>query len=266
MASIHPTAIVDSQAELASDVSVGPYCIVGPHVRLGAGVALLSHVVVDGRTSLGPGCKVFPFATIGLPPQDLMYRGEPSELTVGDNTVIREQVTINPGTTGGGMITRVGNNCLLMVGSHVAHDCTVGDNVVMANNATLAGHVRVGDYAVLGGLSAVHQFVRIGRHAIVGGMSGVENDVIPYGSAVGNRAHLTGLNVVGLKRRGFKRDDVHTLRNAYRLLFAREGSLTERLEDVSTMFHENALVMDIVGFIRAETSRAICQPWNGIDG
>lgn len=265
MATIHATAVVDPHARLADDAVIGPYCIVGPDVELGRGVVLQSHVVVEGRTRIGEATRVFPFASIGLPPQDLKYRGEASELVIGRRNTLREYVTMNPGTEGGGMVTRVGDGCLFMVGAHVAHDCVVGDGVVMANNATLAGHVTVGDFAVLGGLSAVHQFVRIGRHAMVGGMSGVEHDVIPYGSVMGDRAHLSGLNVVGLKRRGFKREDIHTLRNAYRLLFAREGSMSERLDDVAALFDGKGPVMDIVAFIRADSARAICQPRDGFD-
>ncbi len=260
MADIHPTAIVDPAARLGSDVSIGPYCVVGPDVELADGVRLLSHVVVEGRTSVGPNCVIYPFASIGHVPQDLKYDGEPSRLVIGANNILREHVTMNPGTKGGGMVTEVGNNCLFMVGSHVAHDCRVGDHVVLANNATLAGHVEVGDWAILGGLSAVHQFVRIGRHAMVGGMSGVENDVIPYGSAMGNRAQLMGLNIVGLKRRGFDRKDIHALRTAYRLLFAQEGTMAERLVDVAEMFAGNEAVMEIVAFIQTDSARAICHP------
>ncbi|MBF0304241.1 MAG: acyl-ACP--UDP-N-acetylglucosamine O-acyltransferase [Alphaproteobacteria bacterium] len=260
MAAIHPTAIVDPAAKLADDVSIGPYCVVGPEVSLAARVELVSHVVVAGRTSIGEGCRIFPFASIGHQPQDLKFKGEPSTLVIGSNNLIREHVTMNPGTAGGGMITRVGDGCLFMMGSHVAHDCVVGDSVIMANNATLAGHVTVGEFAVLGGLSAVHQFVRIGRHAMIGGMSGVETDIIPYGSVTGNRAHLSGLNLVGLKRRGFSRDQIHALRNAYRLLFAPEGNLQERIADVAEQFEDQAAVMEIVEFMRADTSRGICQP------
>jgi len=266
MADIHATAVVDPRARVAPDVVIGPYCIVGPEVELDVGVRLASHVVIGGRTRIGEGTQIFPFACVGLRPQDLKYHGEASELVIGRENTIREYVTINPGTAGGGMITRIGDRCLFMVGVHVAHDCIIGDNVVMANNATLAGHVRVGDFVVLGGLSAVHQFVRIGKHAMVGGMSGVEHDVIPYGSVAGDRAHLSGLNIVGLKRRGFKRDEIHTLRNAYRLLFAREGTMTERLEDVTNLFRGPGPVSDIIEFIQAETSRAICQPRDGFDG
>jgi UDP-N-acetylglucosamine acyltransferase len=234
--------------------------VVGPDVTLSEGVRLHSHVVVTGRTVIGPNTHVYPFASIGHQPQDLKYKGEPSELVIGANNIVREQVTMNPGTAGGGLITRVGNNCLFMVGAHVAHDCKIGNNVILANNATLGGHVEVMDYAILGGLAAVHQFCRVGHHAMVGGMSGVEQDVIPYGSVVGNRARLAGLNVVGLKRRGFSRSDIVALRKAYRLLFAEEGTMAERLADVAEMYKDYKPVMDIVDFIRVDSARAICQP------
>ncbi len=259
-ANLHPTAIVDDGAEIADGVRIGPYCIVGSEVRLGEGAELIAHVVVAGRTEIGPRTRVFPFASIGHRPQDLKYRGEPSRLEIGADTVIREHVTINPGTEGGGMVTRVGARCMLMVGAHVAHDCQVGNGVIMANNATLAGHVAIDDFAILGGLSAVHQFARIGRHAMVGGMSGVEGDVIPYGSVLGNRAFLLGLNIIGLKRRGFAREVIHDLRKAYRLLFAEEGTMAERLADVAEEFTAVEPVMEIVDFIRSDSSRAICQP------
>ena len=260
MTNVHPTALVEKGARLGRGVTVGPYCVVGPDVELGDQVALISHVVVAGRTKIGAGTRIYPFASIGHPPQDLKYKGEPSELVIGVNNVIREHVTMNPGTEGGGMITRVGDNCLFMVGAHVAHDCIIGNDVIMANNATLGGHVQVGDFAILGGLSAVHQFVRIGPHAMIGGMSGVENDIIPYGSAMGDRAHLSGLNIVGMKRRGFSRDDIHVLRTAYRLLFAQEGTMSERVEDVESIYRDNEGVMDIVQFVRGSSQRAVCQP------
>ena len=260
---VHPTAIVDARAELATGVEIGPYAVIGPHVRLMEGVRVAAHAVIDGRTVVGAATRIFPFASIGQIPQDLKYKGEPSELVVGANNTIREYVTMNPGTTGGGMVTRVGSHGLFMVGVHIAHDCKVGDHVVMANNATLAGHVEVGDWAFFGGLCAVHQFARVGRHAMVGGMSGVEHDVIPYGSVMGNRARLAGLNIVGLKRRGFTREQIHTLRTAYRLLFAQEGTMAERLSDVEEIYHDNEVVMEIVAFIRADSSRAICQPGPG---
>jgi UDP-N-acetylglucosamine acyltransferase len=257
---IHPTAVIDPGAEIGHNVEIGPFCCIGAHVVLNDGVKLMSHVVVTGRTTVGAGTRIFPFASIGHQPQDLKYRGEPSSLVIGANNTIREYVTMNPGTEGGHMVTRIGDNCLFMASSHVAHDCTLGNNVILANCATLGGHVEVQDFAILSGLSAVHQFCRIGRHAIVGGMSGVEQDVIPYGLVVGNRARLAGLNIVGLKRRGFTRADITALRKAYRLLFAEEGTMTERLADVAEMYKDLQPVMDIVDFIRADSSRAICQP------
>jgi UDP-N-acetylglucosamine acyltransferase len=260
MRDIHPTALIDPKAEIADSVSVGPYCVVGKDVRLDAGVRLVSHVAVAGHTRIGENTQVFPFASIGHQPQDLKYRGEPSRLEIGRNNVVREHVTMNPGTEGGGMITRVGDNCLFMMAAHVAHDCQLGDNVILVNNATLGGHVFIDDWAIVGGMSAVHQFVRIGRHAMIGGCSAVESDIIPYGSAVGNRAHLSGLNLVGLKRRDFSRDTIHDLRRAYRLIFAQEGELAERLADVSDLFSQVEPVMEIVKFMRSPSSRAICQP------
>jgi UDP-N-acetylglucosamine acyltransferase len=260
MPNIHPSAVVDPKARIADTATVGPFCVVGPDVELGDNVELLSHVVVTGITTVGEGTRIFPFASIGHQPQDLKYKGEPSTLVIGKNCQVREHVTMNPGTEGGGMMTRVGDNCLFMASAHVAHDCILGNNVIMANNATLAGHVVVGDFAFLGGLSAVHQFVRIGKHAMIGGMSGVEADVIPFGIVIGNRAHLNGLNIVGLKRRGFSREDIHTLRNAYRLLFAPEGTLQERVEDVAEQYQDNVAVMEVVEFIRADSSRQLCTP------
>ena len=260
MSGIHPTAIVDAAAKIGGKVSVGPYSIVGPDVALGAGVELMSHVVVDGRTSIGANTRIFPFASIGLPPQDLKYNGEPSRLTIGCDNIIREHVTMNPGTEGGGMETNIGNNCLFMIGAHVAHDCQIGDHVILVNNATLAGHVTIQEWAIIGGLAAVHQFVRIGKHAMVGGKTGVAEDVIPYGSVIGNRARLSGLNIIGLKRRDFSRDDIHNLRKAYRLIFAEEGTMAERIQDVAELFPDSEPVRDIIDFITADSSRAICQP------
>jgi UDP-N-acetylglucosamine acyltransferase len=260
MPQIHPTAIVAPGAMLAEDVIIGPYCSVGEHVTLGAGVALRSHAIVDGRTTIGDGTRIFPFAAIGLEPQDLKYRGEESTLVIGQNNTIREYVTINPGTEGGGLVTRIGNDCLFMVGVHVAHDCRIANHVIMANNATLAGHVVIDDYAILGGLCAVHQFVRIGKHAMIGGMSGVERDVIPYGQVMGNRARLCGLNIVGMQRRGFSREDIQGLRNAYQFLFSADGTLSDRVNETAERFRGIVPVDDIIDFIRADSSRAICQP------
>ncbi len=260
MANIHATALVDPEARLGPGVDIGPYCIVGPHVTLGDGVRLRSHVVIEGRTSLGPECDVFPFASLGHIPQDKKYQGEESRLEIGARTTIREYVTMNPGTEGGGLVTRVGSDGLFMAGAHVAHDCQVGDHVILANNATLAGHVTVGDHVILGGLSAVHQFVRIGAHAFIGGMSGVENDVIPFGMALGNRAALSGLNIIGLKRLGFERERIHALRKAYRMLFSDDGTLADRLADVEDMFGDDEGVQMILAFIRAESDRSLCVP------
>jgi UDP-N-acetylglucosamine acyltransferase len=260
MARIHATAIVAPGAVLAEDVIVGPYCVIGDNVVLGPGVSLKSHVVIDGRTTIGAGTRIFPFASVGHETQDLKYAGEPSSLEIGRNNTIREHVTINPGTAGGGMVTRVGNNCLLMIGAHVAHDCQIGDHVIMVNNATIGGHVVIEDYAILGGLSAVHQYVRIGRHAMIGGMSGVERDVIPYGQVMGERARLTGLNIVGMQRRGFSREDIQGLRNAYQFLFHSEGTLSDRVNEAADRFGGIGPVEDIIAFIRADSSRAICQP------
>ncbi len=266
MAEIHPTAIVEDGAELGVDVVIGPYCVVGENVKLNDGVELKSHVVVSGNTEVGSGTRIFPFASIGHQPQDLKFGGEDSRLIIGSNTTIRENVTMNPGTTGGGMVTRVGDNCLAMASSHVAHDCQIGNNVVLVNCAAIGGHVIIGDFALIGGLSAVHQFCRIGAHAMIGGMTGVATDVIPYGSVMGNRAYLSGLNLIGLKRRGFSREVIHTLRNAYRLLFAPEGTLLERMADVEELYGDNELVRDIIEFMRVNQGRNICQPKDERDG
>lgn len=263
MADIHPTAIVERGAVVGDGASVGPYCVVGSEVELGAGVRLVSHVAVAGRTVVGAGTVIYPFASIGHPPQDLKFRGEPSRLTIGRDNVIREHVTMNPGTEGGGMETSVGDGCLFMVGAHVAHDCHIGSHVIMANNATLGGHVVVGDFAILGGLAAVHQFVRIGPHAMIGGMSGVEQDVIPYGLVTGERAALTGLNLVGLKRRGFERDEIESLRNAYRFLFGPEGTLAERVARVGSLYPGSRAVEDVTSFVERESSRGLCRPKSG---
>jgi UDP-N-acetylglucosamine acyltransferase len=260
MAEVHPTAIIDDDAEIGAGVRVGAYSVVGAGVCLEEGVVLEPHVVVSGQTRVGSGSHVFPFASIGSIPQDMKYAGEASDLVIGPGNVIREHVTMNPGTEGGGMTTRTGRGCLFMVGSHVAHDCQIGDHVILVNNATLGGHVEVHDHAIVGGLSAVHQFVRIGRHAMVGGMTGVENDVIPYGSVTGNRARLSGLNIVGLKRRGFSREAIHALRGAFRLLFAEGGTFQERLAEVAEAFAGSPEVMHIVDFIRADSTRSLCQP------
>ena len=258
--SIHPLAVVEPGARLGPGVVVGPFCSLGAEVELEAGVTLVSHAVVAGRTRIGARTRIFPFASIGHEPQDLKYRGEPSTLTVGTDCLIREGVTMNPGTAAGGLTTTIGDRSTFLANAHVAHDCQVGSDVVFSNNVMLAGHCRVGDFAILGGGAAVHQFVRIGAHAFVGGLAGVENDVIPYGMALGNRAHLAGLNLVGLKRRGFSREQIHELRRAYRLIFAPEGTLKERIEDVGAEFLSHPEVQEILEFIRGGSDRAVCLP------
>jgi UDP-N-acetylglucosamine acyltransferase len=257
---IHSTAIVEDGARIADGVRIGPFCHVGRDVVLGEGVELVSHVAVAGRTSVGARTRIFPFASIGHQPQDLKYHGEPSTLTIGTDCLIREGVTMNPGTEGGGMETIVGDRCTFLANSHVGHDCRVGNNVVCSNNVMLAGHLTVGDYAGIGGGAAVIQFTRVGAHSFLGGMSGLENDLIPYGMAFGNRAHLSGLNIVGLQRRGFSREDIHQLRRAYRLLFADEGTLVERAEDVEKEFKDHPIVAEILAFIRVRGKRGLCVP------
>jgi UDP-N-acetylglucosamine acyltransferase len=258
---IHHTAIIEDGARLGDNVQVGAYCVIGKDVVLGDNVRLESHVVITGKTTIGANTKVFPFASLGQPPQDLKYNGEPSELVIGKNNTIREHVTMNTGTSGGGMKTVIGDNCLLMIGVHIAHDCEIGNNVILANNATLAGHVKVGDFAIIGGLSAIHQFVRIGKHAMIGGMSGIETDIIPYGSAVGERATLEGLNLVGLKRRGFARDDINSIRKAFGMVFlSQHDTMEARVKEVEDDFKGNNSVEEILEFIRSESHRGICQP------
>jgi UDP-N-acetylglucosamine acyltransferase len=262
VATIHPMAVVDPAATLGEGVVIGPFCTVGPEVSLGDGVQLVSHVAVWGKTSIGARTRVFPFASLGHEPQDLKFKGEASTLVIGQDCTIREGVTMNPGTAGGTMTTIVGDRCAFLANSHVAHDCKIGNGVIASNNVLLAGHCTIGDYVILGGGSGVHQFVRIGDHAFVGAMSGIGNDVIPYGMAItpDREAHLSGLNIIGLKRRGFARDDIHELRRAYRLLFANEGTLKERVEDVAAEFEAHPLIHEILDFIRAGGDRAICVP------
>ena len=257
---IHATAIIEKGAELGEGVKIGPYCVIGANVKLGNNVILKSHVAVDGYTTIGDSTVVFPFASLGHAPQDLKYMGEKSELIIGKHNKIREHVTMNPGTQDGKMKTVVGDNNLFMMSSHVAHDCVVGNNIVFANNATLAGHVEVGDYAIIGGLSAVHQFVRIGAYAMIGGMSGVEHDVIPFGLVKGERAHLAGLNYVGLERRGFTKEQVQSLMKAFKQIFEGSGTLSERTAKAANDYKDEQTVMRVIDFIRAKEGRAVLQP------
>ncbi|MGH6985889.1 MAG: acyl-ACP--UDP-N-acetylglucosamine O-acyltransferase [Caulobacteraceae bacterium] len=260
MSLIHPTAVVDHRARIGRDVEIGAYCMVGPEVSLGDRTRLLSHVIVEGRTRIGPECLVYPFAVLGAPPQHTAHKGEPTILEIGARNLIREHVTMHTGTAAGGGVTKVGSDCLFYVGAHVAHDCQVGDHVILINSATLGGHVRVEDYVIMGGLSAAHQNTRLGRHAFIGGMAGINHDVIPYGNVWGNHAHLEGLNLVGLKRRGFPRETINTLRAAYRMLFAEEGAFQERLEDTACAYASSPEVMEVIEFIRADSDRPITMP------
>ena len=255
--SIHPTAIVERGATVAPDASIGPWCSVGPDVSIGAGVRLVSHVVVDGHTSIGAGAVLYPFCTVGLAPQDLKYKGEPTRCEIGERTQIREHCTIHRGTVTGTGVTRVGSDCLLMAVVHVAHDCSVGDGVINANNVVMGGHVEIGPGAVIGGAAALHQFVRIGRAAMVGGVSGVEADVVPFGSVIGNRARLAGLNVIGLRRRGVDKARLHTIRAAFRLLFGGEGVFAQRIDAVQAKFGDEPLVAEMLAFATAPSKRGL---------
>jgi len=261
---IHPSAIINENAQIDKDVEVGPFCIIGEGVKISTGTILKSHVVIEGNTTIGKNNIIFPFATIGVVPQDLKFHGEKSQLVIGDNNTIREHATIHLGTQDGGMLTQIGSNNLLMVGVHIAHDCKVGNHIILANNATLAGHVEVGDHVVIGGLSAIHQFVRIGSYAMIGGMSGVESDVIPFGLVMGERASLAGLNLVGMKRNNISRDEIHALRNFYKLVFGENISenFVERSSKIAQEFPNNSTVKEVINFINSETSRSFCQPKN----
>ena len=263
MNNIHSTSIVSSKSELGNNIKIGPYCIINENVKIGDNCNLIANVFVDGNTTIGKNCTFYPFSSIGSSPQDLKYKGEKSLLNIGNNNTFREYVTINPGTNGGGLITSIGNDCLFMVSCHVAHDCIIEDNVVLVNNASLAGHVKVEDYAIIGALSGVHQFCRIGKHSMIGAMSGIDSDVIPYGTVVGNRAFLSGLNIIGLKRRGFNKDIIQDLKKAYGVLFvSNEGTISDRIKEVSEDFSGNVPVMEIVDFLTKEKSRSICKPKN----
>ncbi len=260
MSNIHPTAVIEDGAQIAASAIIGAYCVVGAHAKIGDQVELRSHVSISGDTEIGEGPVIYPFTSLGQPPQDLKFKGEASRLVIGKNNQIREHVTMNPGTEGGGLLTQVGDNCLFMVGAHVAHDCVVDNHVILANNATLAGHVSVGDGAIIGGLAAIHQFVRVGRGAMIGGMSGVEKDVIPFGSVTGERANLSGLNLIGLKRRNLDREVIHALRAAYKELFENnEGVLDERVSSLRDKY-DFAEINELLSFLSDDSSRSFCTP------
>jgi UDP-N-acetylglucosamine acyltransferase len=254
---VHPTALVARGAELGRGVRIGPYCTVGADAVIEDRAQLVSHVVVDGHTRIGPDAVLYPFCTVGLAPQDLKYAGQPTRCEIGARTQVREHCTIHRGSVSGKGITRVGADCLLMAVAHVAHDCTVGDHVIIANNAVMGGHVGIGDHAVIGGAAAIHQFVRIGRAAMIGGVSGVEADVIPFGSVIGNRARLAGLNVVGLKRRGFDKAQIQLLHNAFRDLFRRDGVFAQRLAAVRANYGDEALIAEVLAFVDAPSHRGL---------
>jgi len=258
---IHKTALVDSKAKVSNSVNVGPYSVIGPNVEIGEDVTIHSHVNISGNTKIGNGNKIYPFASIGNDPQDLKYNGEQTKLVIGNNNKIREYVTIHPGTVGGGGITTVGNNCLFMIASHVAHDCNVGNNVIIANNVPLGGHVTIEDNVVIGGNSAVQQFTRIGKMAMIGGMTGVLHDVIPYGLSTGNRNSLQGLNLIGLRRANFENKDILSLNEAYKEIFATKN-INENISKLNGTFKENPLVKNVIDFITKDKKRSICTPFS----
>jgi len=258
MSNVHPTAIVDSRAELDSSVEVGPYCLLGAGVKIGKESKIRSHAVIQGRTTLGEGNEVFPFATIGSIPQDLKYKGEPSELLIGNRNTIREYVSLNPGTAGGGMVTRVGDRNLLMMYCHIAHDCIIGNHNVIANGATLGGHVVIEDFVIVGGLVGIHQFVKIGTGAILGAGSMVSKDVPPYCNATGDRARLRGLNVEGLKRRGFQKSVIEAIHKAYRIAFQSRLKTDDALKKIRQEMAAIPEVERFVSFI-AESQRGVCR-------
>ena len=258
---IHKTAIIDTKANISENVKIGPYSIIGRHVEIGEGTIIQSHVNITGQTKIGKNNIIYPFASIGNDPQDLKFQGEETRLEIGDNNKIREYVTINPGTKGGGGLTKVNNNCLFMVSAHIAHDCFVGNNVILANNVPLGGHAHIGDNAIIGGNSAVQQFTRVGKSAMIGGMCGVVRDIIPYGIAHGNRSVLQGLNLIGLRRKNIPNKEIMILSDAYKEIFKNEN-LTENLSNLSKELHNNELVKEVIGFIEKDKKRPICTPFS----
>ncbi|EHM00783.1 acyl-[acyl-carrier-protein]-UDP-N-acetylglucosamine O-acyltransferase [Acetobacteraceae bacterium AT-5844] len=258
-AAIHPTALVAEGASIGPGCRIGPFCTVSAQAVLEANVNLISHVVIDGDVRLGEGVQVSPFATIGLPPQDLKYKGEPTRVEIGARTMIREHATIHRGSVGGHGVTKVGADCLIMCTAHIGHDCELDHHVILANNVMLGGHVHIADTVFVGGGAALHQFVRIGRQAVVGGMTGVEADVIPFGAVMGDRARLTGLNLIGLKRRGFPRSQINTLRAVYRALFRAPGVFEDRVKTVETQYGDDPVVQEILAFVRADSRRGLCK-------
>ncbi len=257
---IHKTAIVDSKAKISEKAIIGPYSIVGPHVQIDEGTEIQSHVNISGNTIIRSNTKIFPFASIGTNPQDLKYKGEQTKLDIGSNNIIREHVTINTGTVGGGGITKIGSNNLIMIGAHIAHDCIIGNNVVIANSAAIAGHAQISDDVIIGGNCGIQQFIRIGRMAMIGGMSGVSRDVIPYGLSFGNRNYLEGINLVGLRRKKVSNKEILALSEAYKEIF-KTKSLNENLTNLSDKLKLNSYVKEVIDFINHDKKRPICTPF-----
>ena len=256
---IHQSSIIDQKAKIGKNVKIGPFCFVGPQVQLNEDVELISNIHIEGNTKIGKGTKIFPFASIGTAPQDLKYKGEANSLEIGENNIIREYVTINPGTAAGGSKTFVGNNCLLMISSHIAHDCKIGNKVVIANNVPLGGHVTIEDFVIIGGNSAVQQFTRIGRLAMIGGMTGVLKDVIPFGLSFGNRNYLKGINIIGLRRKKYENKKIKELDEAYKKIFS-SNNLQENLSKINCEYQGNDLVKEVTNFIEKDKKRPICTP------
>ncbi len=256
---IHKTSVIDKKAKISASVKIGPFCYVGPNVELSDNVELISNVHIEGFTKIGKGTKIFPFASIGTQPQDLKFNNEQTNLTIGDQNTIREYVTINPGTKGGGSITSIGNNCLFMISSHIAHDCIIGNNVIIANNVPLGGHVTIEDNVVIGGNSAVQQFTRIGRLAMIGGMTGVLKDVTPFGLSIGNRNYLQGINLIGLRRKKYDNKKIMGLDKAYKEIFSSKN-LHENLSRINGEYKDNELVTEVIRFIEKDKKRPICAP------
>ena len=258
---IHKSSIVDSGASIGKNVKIGPFCYIGPNVVLDENVELISNIHIEGDTKIGKGTKIFPFASIGTQPQDLKYNNEKNSISIGEGNLIREYVTINPGTAGGGGLTRVGNNCLFMVSSHIAHDCSVEDNVILANNVPLGGHAHIESNVIIGGNSAVQQFTRVGKSAMIGGMCGVVRDVIPYGIVHGNRSILQGLNLIGLRRKNIPNKEIMILSDAYKEIF-KDENLTQNLINLNQDFKKNELVLEVVNFLEKDKKRPICTPYS----
>jgi len=256
---IHKTCIIDSKAKISKTAKIGPYTIIGSNVEIEEEVVIHSHVNITGYTKIGTGTKIFPFASIGTQPQDLKYKGEKNSLVIGKNNIVREYVTINPGTKGGGSITKIGDNCLFMISSHIAHDCIIGNDVVIANNVPLGGHVAIEDGVIIGGNSAVQQFTRIGRLAMIGGMTGVLKDVIPFGLSFGNRNFLKGINIIGLKRKSYENKKIMQLNEAYEKIFLSKN-LHKNLSKINGEYKDNELVQEVTNFISKDKKRPICSP------